>query len=468
MRVFIFSIAVLSAMVAAEAFAQQNLIVNGGFDAGAVPLGWSVSGASVAMDDYQGDIRSSDGDGWYAKMGVGSAAPDGIFYQQVSVDPNSLYAFSFDYRLQGYYDEMIQVDIFDGAVDGSNITANPISSGDLYSSSVPVLHNAAYTKKGDTFTPTQSTVTFRLSDIGSPLSANAGVWADNVVIAPTIFPQSGEAVTLDAVADAEIDQHVNYNNAPLGKVNSMRIEIRDPAYQNPVESPQSWGLLKWDFSSIDPSAVIENASLRMIQCDGAVESVEVYAVDTGDWDELTVTWNNWVGTETLEYLGTMTDISYHDGEGVTTFYSSELTDWVQDWIDGDQENYGILLKWAGAVSEGDTFATREHETLDAPQLIINGNVDPYLPGDANRDRVVDEADAAILAANWLSEGKYWAQGDFSGDGVVNEADATMMAANWQGGGTASVPEPSILVLFAAGVLVFMARENGVNCSVENF
>ena len=55
-----------------------------------------------------------------------------------------------------------------------------------------------------------------------------------------------------------------------------------------------------------------------------------------------------------------------------------------------------------------------------------------LPGDANSDGTVNQADAAIVSANWLTQsGATWANGDFNDDGRVDDIDATMMAANWQ-------------------------------------
>ena len=71
-----------------------------------------------------------------------------------------------------------------------------------------------------------------------------------------------------------------------------------------------------------------------------------------------------------------------------------------------------------------------------------------LPGDANRDGIVNAADAAILADNWQTSGASWGQGDFNGDNKVDDMDATILAANWQvgSGASASVPEPSSVVL----------------------
>jgi VCBS repeat-containing protein len=71
-------------------------------------------------------------------------------------------------------------------------------------------------------------------------------------------------------------------------------------------------------------------------------------------------------------------------------------------------------------------------------------------GDATGDGMVDQADAAVLAAHWGNSGATWTTGDFSGDGVVSAADASILAANWGAGageaGGTSAPEPSILAL----------------------
>ena len=88
----------------------------------------------------------------------------------------------------------------------------------------------------------------------------------------------------------------------------------------------------------------------------------------------------------------------------------------------------------------------------------------YLPGDANFSGTVDDADAAILAANWQKSSTVvgWVQGDFNNDGAVDDSDATILATNWQNGvgsSTASVPEPStaVLLIAAAAALLGLVR-----------
>ena len=78
--------------------------------------------------------------------------------------------------------------------------------------------------------------------------------------------------------------------------------------------------------------------------------------------------------------------------------------------------------------------------LVGPPLITE-----YVPGDANEDGKVNEADASIIAQNWLTSNASWQDGDFNFDHVVNEVDATMMAANWFTAGVgATVPEPAMI------------------------
>ncbi len=72
-----------------------------------------------------------------------------------------------------------------------------------------------------------------------------------------------------------------------------------------------------------------------------------------------------------------------------------------------------------------------------------------IPGDANRDGTVNDADAEIVSTNWQTpSGATWDMGDFNGDYAVNDIDATIMAANWQSSVISSVPEPGTLTLLA--------------------
>ena len=92
---------------------------------------------------------------------------------------------------------------------------------------------------------------------------------------------------------------------------------------------------------------------------------------------------------------------------------------------------------------------------------IGGNtlVTGSIAGDANRDGKVDADDAAVLAANWLTAAAAtWEMGDFNDDGRVDDLDASLLAVNWQHGleTSASVPEPSSVILLAIGVILVLS------------
>ena len=83
-----------------------------------------------------------------------------------------------------------------------------------------------------------------------------------------------------------------------------------------------------------------------------------------------------------------------------------------------------------------------------------------IPGDANRDGIVNGSDAAILAGNWqTSPASGWDGGNFTGaTGLVDGSDAAVLAGNWQATqvpvSVAAVPEPaSIAMLSIAGLAV---------------
>jgi predicted phosphodiesterase len=114
--------------------------------------------------------------------------------------------------------------------------------------------------------------------------------------------------------------------------------------------------------------------------------------------------------------------------------------------------------------------------LDVEVFGINGDNDlrhafyidssvAVILGDANKDGIVNEEDASIMAAHWQQTGMDWEHGDFNDDGVVDEDDASIMASHWQETAEwahASVPEPSSVVLLLGGMvsLLLVARRRG--------
>jgi hypothetical protein len=99
------------------------------------------------------------------------------------------------------------------------------------------------------------------------------------------------------------------------------------------------------------------------------------------------------------------------------------------------------------------------------------NVHSFRGGDANKDGSVNLSDFNILASNFGTGGHTWTTADFTGDALVNLSDFNVLATNFGLSGLSSnptpqdwanlraaVPEPSALLVVAAGALwVVMSR-----------
>ncbi|MBN2215794.1 MAG: hypothetical protein JW719_00320 [Pirellulales bacterium] len=86
---------------------------------------------------------------------------------------------------------------------------------------------------------------------------------------------------------------------------------------------------------------------------------------------------------------------------------------------------------------------------------------PTIPGDTDGDNVVDEEDAAVLAAHWGQTGLAggFTVGDFNLDGAINAADASILAANWGSHAMEATPtpEPGAIALFFALAITMLPR-----------
>lgn len=86
-----------------------------------------------------------------------------------------------------------------------------------------------------------------------------------------------------------------------------------------------------------------------------------------------------------------------------------------------------------------------------------------LVGDATLDGIVDEYDAEVMAANWLTAtGALWIDGDFNEDGAVNDADAAILSANWLRTSASyaaavfsAVPEPGPAIFLLSGLAILI-------------
>ena len=190
-------------------------------------------------------------------------------------------------------------------------------------------------------------------------------------------------VTLDATEDAEIDGHVNWRNDPKGIPNAgwlhpateLPVKIYDPIDYPGAEAAHS--MIKWDVSSIPSSDVVTAVTLEMSGWDWSDGPIDVYGIEVGDWAEATVSWNSWAATtKSLALLGQLASAGPASVTGQTQWSDADLTALVQDWVDGDQANYGIILKKAGTTPGVDSFSSREDTWASghAPQLKITHEI----------------------------------------------------------------------------------------------
>lgn len=229
---------------------------------------------------------------------------------------------------------------------------------------------------------------------------------------------SGRAatVTISSVNDGMIDQHVNYNTDPLGVATFAHSHGPGEArqhivvgrladdYGSPDIGPSKMGVMKFDVSSLAGQTVTA-VTLRLIQtADNPppnrgtavfAASTEVYGVNSGDYDESTTTWQNYIGgvgnpalstylaSGAITSLGSMTNVASPGGNagpgGVVTFSSAGLTSLVQNWINTSSTNLGlVLLNSATLSATAPTFgadviaryAAHENSLHEGPQLII--------------------------------------------------------------------------------------------------
>ena len=79
-----------------------------------------------------------------------------------------------------------------------------------------------------------------------------------------------------------------------------------------------------------------------------------------------------------------------------------------------------------------------------------------IPGDINRDHIVDQADYTVWYNHYGQTPATWADGDVTGDNIVDQADYTVWY-NHYGATGGNVPEPMTMALLAIGGLAMLRR-----------
>ena len=299
-----------------------------------------------------------------------------------------------------------------------------------------------------------------------------------------------EGGSLDTPIAAAIDQQVAVVGTFLGAghVDVWRYDGQTWNHEDEVANPESGNLFASDVD-VSGDTLVVSAYTEALAETARAGAVHVYQFDEGAGE--------WLWQQTIANPEPATDAAFgysvaiegdrlvigapreDDGDLVDTgaAYVYERVDstWTQvdkRVLDDSITGLPVAGQWFGeSVSIGEVSllaggsGRSVQDAVGNGVVMLDGPVKVFIPGDANRDGVVNEADAAILAENWGSTSDGWAAGDFNDDGAVNAADAAMLAANWHVGTTesgTSVPEPTGIALLIGVLLASLGmRRRGV-------
>ena len=186
-----------------------------------------------------------------------------------------------------------------------------------------------------------------------------------IVVEPVKIIQPGPAEGKDTWV---CSNYKNENNANYG---SLLLGRETGSYSKGVIR----SLLQFNLSSIPDNAIVTEAELLLYQHNtyGSDDfSVGAHMI-TSPWDQYTVTWNNPVSLHpTAE--STVTIIA-----GDVTWLSWNIKNLLQGWINGNINNYGVLLKKVNEGSGGTYIACWAADYTINPNLCPKLEISYYVP-----------------------------------------------------------------------------------------
>jgi len=134
-------------------------------------------------------------------------------------------------------------------------------------------------------------------------------------------------------------------------------------------------LLFWDVSAIPDDSTITKATIQLYVTDKSGESYNVYGVKRR-WDESAATWNR--ASNNVSWANGGANGSGDRGKSVGTLGSKNTGTaqinlspaLVQDWVDGDQANYGVLIANPTATDGIDFYCSETSQKSRRPKLVI--------------------------------------------------------------------------------------------------
>jgi hypothetical protein len=200
----------------------------------------------------------------------------------------------------------------------------------------------------------------------------------------------GTQKTFEPVADAEVKQNnpnTNFGIAPtLGA-----------GFDNYVDNDLiRRALLHFDISTyLTQGTTVNSATLKLYlagYCDAMSTTYRAYRISQ-DWSEMVVTWNNqptWGESYGSKSIPASTPWKY---------YSIDVTDLVQAWLDGSEPEYGILVRGPEAPSYACAyrdFRSKGGGGYDsAPRLVVDYNApSPTISTSVTNVTFVHQCDAS--------------------------------------------------------------------------
>jgi hypothetical protein len=165
--------------------------------------------------------------------------------------------------------------------------------------------------------------------------------------------------------------------------------------QNPFTEQNSFSKIIIPFG-----ASVDSAFLFINTATAYGEEVSIHRI-TNDWDEMIVSWNNFAGSYDPIVENSFTPVA-------PGWYASDVSSLVNGWIDGTNDNYGLLLK-EESPDTLQNFSSRE--SGQSPYLIVWWT----LNGTTGYDSSDAFADAYI----------------FSGDGNTNYGNSMELITGWK-------------------------------------
>jgi len=193
-----------------------------------------------------------------------------------------------------------------------------------------------------------------------------GRMSEEAPLEPTLLQYGSLAsTTFDSIADACVLEGRPTTN--YGSTVDMLAGYDDS--QDP-DGEIARSLVKFDLASIPPGSTINSAAFEAYLVGwydylDRYRDIAVHRI-TGTWSENSVTWNNKPG-----YSASYDSVSIKADEN-WDWHSWDVTDLVQEWVDGVYSNHGIMLRGPeqpGADSAWRSFSTREGPY--PPRLIVD-------------------------------------------------------------------------------------------------